>query len=101
MSTTRPLHEEDTHELLHALTECLRMMQEFVSGRTEQDPARPPTPERLLTIDQVAERLGVSRRTVNTLIAEGELRPLRIRAARRFMPGAVEDYLRRAATRKR
>lgn len=34
-------------------------------------------PVRLLTLDTVAERLAVSRRTVQRLIDAGELRPVR------------------------
>lgn len=32
----------------------------------------------VLTLDQAAERLQVSRRTVNRLVSEGRLRPVRI-----------------------
>ena len=60
----------------------------------------PPTlpPEPLLTLKQVAMRLGVSVRTVETLVAEGKLVPLRVRPKlRRFDPAAVEAYLRLTA----
>lgn len=36
-----------------------------------------PPPVQLLTLPQVAERLAVSRRTVQRLIDAGELRPVR------------------------
>lgn len=36
-----------------------------------------PPPVRLLTLNTVAERLAVSRRTVQRLIDAGELRPVR------------------------
>jgi excisionase family DNA binding protein len=60
-----------------------------------------PRPEPLMTAEEVAEYLAVSIRTLETLIAEGELVPLRIRGARRFTREAIDSYLRSLAGRKR
>lgn len=54
----------------------------------------------LLTIDDVARLLNVSRRTVENLVADGELVPLRIRGARRFTPEMVDVFLRTTAGKK-
>ena len=49
----------------------------------------------LWDVDEVADYLDVSRRTVETLIAEGELEPIRVRSLRRFEPSEIRDYCRR------
>lgn len=56
--------------------------------------ARPSRPEPLLTVGEVADRLAVSKRTVETMIAEGELKPVRVRGARRFERTAIDAYVR-------
>lgn len=55
--------------------------------------ANAKAPESLWTVDDVARYLNVSTRTVENLIAEGSLIPLRVRNARRFDPAAVRAYL--------
>lgn len=57
-------------------------------------------PEPLLTVADVATHLSVSKRTVETLVAEGALAPLRVRGARRFTREAVDAYVRSLAGRK-
>ncbi|HEX9951244.1 MAG TPA: helix-turn-helix domain-containing protein [Rubricoccaceae bacterium] len=63
----------------------------------------PPSAPPLLDLSGVAQRLGVSERTVETLVAMGELPFSRIgargRGARRFEPEAVEAFIRRRAGR--
>lgn len=54
-------------------------------------------PDALWTVKQVAARLGVSTRTVKTLIALGDLRPIWIGGSRRFDPQAIEAYIARRA----
>lgn len=49
---------------------------------------------RLLDATEVAATLNVSLRTVEQLIAEGDLVPVWIRRARRFTPEQVEAYIR-------
>ena len=48
----------------------------------------------LMRVQDVAKTLGVSSRTVETLIAQGKLRPLWIKGQRRFHTDAIEAYLR-------
>lgn len=62
--------------------------------------ASPRPPEPLLSVDGVATRLGVSRRTVETLISIGELKPIRIKGSRRFDPKVIEAYIRRCAEKR-
>lgn len=52
---------------------------------------------RLLTLDEVSDILNVSRRTVNTVIAEGALAVVRVRNQPRVTPEALDAYLRGAA----
>lgn len=49
----------------------------------------------LLTPHQVAERLQISRRTVDRLAADGELHRLKVRGATRFDSSDVDGYLAR------
>lgn len=46
-----------------------------------------------LTTDQVARVLGLSRSTVNTLISRGDLRSVKIGAARRVLRRDLDAYL--------
>jgi excisionase family DNA binding protein len=55
--------------------------------------ARPT--ERLLTINDVADRLAISRDTVYRLVRSGALTPLRVGERLRFRVGDLEDYLER------
>ena len=56
------------------------------------DPLRP---ERLLRINDVADRLAVSRDTVYRLVRSGELVALRVGERLRFRVSDLEDYLQR------
>lgn len=56
-------------------------------------------PIELLTLDQVAEQLQVSRRTIERLIAAGRIRPHRLGRAIRVSSRELEAYL--ASTRGR
>lgn len=49
----------------------------------------------LLSVEDLAKTLGVSKRTVETIIEEGELSPIWVRGQRRFHPDSVDAYLRR------
>ena len=51
----------------------------------------------LLKLGDVAERLNVSERKVESLVANGELRPIRIGRVRRFDPKAVAAFERSRA----
>lgn len=48
----------------------------------------------LLTIPQAAERLSVSRRTVEREIADGRLRAIRVRGLLRVDPADLDAYIR-------
>jgi excisionase family DNA binding protein len=50
-------------------------------------------PEPLLTKKDAAEVLGVSPRTVDTLIHSGELPSLKVRRRRRIRPADLEAYI--------
>jgi excisionase family DNA binding protein len=59
--------------------------------------------DRMMTIPEVANRLSMSERSVYNLIAEGKLRPIKVRRSTRFERAAIEDYVRaqaRASDRK-
>jgi excisionase family DNA binding protein len=51
---------------------------------------------RLLRIEDVADRLAVSRAMVFKLVAQGDLPSVRIGRAVRIRPGAVEEYIAQA-----
>lgn len=54
----------------------------------------------LLTLDEVADRLRVSRRTVERLIASGQIRPTRVGSRTLVSDRELEAYV-AAASRKR
>jgi excisionase family DNA binding protein len=72
-----------------------QVVAEAVAARPVEAPASPP----LLTKSDMARYLHVSVRTIDTLVAEGELVPIHIRSARRFTKDAVDRYIRRQAGR--
>ncbi len=61
-------------------------------GRAE---GRLVLPERLLSIQQVAERLGVCRATVYAMVERGELPAVRIASAVRIHPDDLSTFLSR------
>jgi excisionase family DNA binding protein len=63
--------------------------------------ANPDTLPRLLTIDQLAERLGVSTRHIRRLVAERRVPYLKVGRFVRFDPSAVADWLARASVEAR
>lgn len=81
----------------HLRAALRRIVQEENEALLERHRAMQP----LLSIKDVACTLGVSKRTAETLVAEGELRPLWIKGQRRFHPDAVNAYLRSTATNSR
>jgi excisionase family DNA binding protein len=66
---------------------------ETLIERIVEDMTEAPSP--LWTIGDVATRLNVSKRTVENIIDDGKLTPIRVRGQRRFEPEAIEAYLRR------
>lgn len=94
------------HPLLRSLRADLRRevreaVREEIGGRAPASNAsgnaRGDGHARLLTKEDVAERLRCSERTVDTLAAEGSLRKIKIKRLVRFSPEAVEAYIRRQA----
>ncbi len=75
-----------------ALREMLERVEAKVDGLHDK-----PDPDRLLTKEEVAERLQVSPRTVDTLAAAGDIPRIKIRGCVRFHPGAVVAYIDRQA----
>lgn len=74
--------------LLGALDALRDAMAEYV-GR---EPA-PPAAERLLSIDEAAEMLGIGRVTLYSEIQAGRLRTLKVGRRRLVPAGAVADYI--------
>jgi excisionase family DNA binding protein len=54
-------------------------------------------PGRLLRIDDIADRLSISRSMAWKLVAYGHIKALRLGRAVRVRPADLEDYLARAA----
>lgn len=71
-----------------------QIMRRVVREEVQTGPALPT----LLTIDDVADTLKVSPRTLDRMLKDDEFpRPLRIGSQRRWAPGALEAYLKRLA----
>ncbi len=51
--------------------------------------------EKLLTIDELCEVLGVPRTTVKTMVALGEIPSIKIGRHRRFIPEEVQKWLKK------
>ena len=77
--------------LFHVLSRLDTLEEKLDALRTARDP------DRLLDADEVADLLGVSRRTVSTLTAAGDLHPIRVRGCVRYSRQAVEAYIHQAA----
>ncbi len=58
-----------------------------------------PANGRLLSIDDVAGLLNVSRKTVYRLISRGELPAMRVGERLRFRPSEIHEYLERRRVR--
>lgn len=87
-----PISEALSDDVLERLAAVIRTENEAL---LERHAALRP----LLTVADVARSLNVSQRTVETLIASGQLHPLWIRGQRRFHPDTIDAYLRRCERR--
>lgn len=85
---------DETLPLLHQILDRLSALSATLADKTASTPS-----DTLLSVDEVASLLGVSRRSVDQIIAEGDLKPLYIRSARRFSRSTIDAYLRRCASR--
>ena len=65
-----------------------------LAAKLKEELPHQPESEPLLDVGAVARRLNVSKRTVETLIAEGELTPIWVRGQRRFTTDAIDSYIR-------
>jgi excisionase family DNA binding protein len=63
--------------------------------------ARPVPVSELLTLDEVAERLRVGKRTVERMVANGEISSIKVRRRRLVPIAGLERFLRQAAKRGR
>lgn len=99
--TEPDLDKEDAAALREAIRPLVDGIREEVEAlrdevrtlRNERDP------ERLLDLDEAAALLGISRRSVDTLVAAGELSSLKI-GRRRLVPRrALSAFIRRRAER--
>ena len=81
-------------QLRHVLSETLRTKQALLGLQKATQIAAPDPVERdrLYDTKSLAERWGVSERTVDTEVAEGNVVPTFIRGARRFTFEAIRDY---------
>ena len=81
-------------QLRHVLAETLHMKQALVGLQraTEIVAPDPVERDRLYDTKALAERWGVSERTIDTEVAEGNVVPTFIRGARRFTFEAIREY---------
>jgi predicted DNA-binding transcriptional regulator AlpA len=70
-------------------------VREELRAQSEAEHRREAAPEPLMTKADVAEALGVTERTVDTISAAGDLPKIKVRGCVRFAPGAVEAYIQR------
>jgi len=95
----RPLTlEAATKQFTHALVDLLQALQPdapIVVCRHETEPGHDG--ERLLNLDQVAERLAFGKTKVRSLIASGELEPIRVDGSVRVRGADLDRYIRRLA----
>jgi len=76
-----------------AMRKLQREMKERLDD-LESSLAEPLYPVSLFSVAQVADMFGVSVRTIESLIADGELVPIYIRSVRRISKESIEAYIR-------
>ena len=72
---------------------------ELVAALRDELRAEAPVPDRLHSIADTADRLGIGRSKVYSLIAAGRLRSLNIGDRRLVSSGAIGDYIAQAEQR--
>jgi excisionase family DNA binding protein len=83
---------EDPDQLAEALAERIaERLYDLINRPARTDGSH------LLDVKDVARHLQVSKRTVETLIAEGQITPIWIRGQRRFTKEALDAYLRKCS----
>jgi len=78
-----------------------RELAEVIETQNERLLLRHAALKPLMRVRDVARTLGVSERTVETLVASGKLQPLWIKGQRRFHPDTVEAFIRAGERRAR
>lgn len=78
-----------------ALPDALRAVLPDALRAAMPDADEPTGPRPLLTKRELATLLAVSLTSIDTLLARGEIVPVRIGGSVRFTPEAVDDFLRR------
>jgi excisionase family DNA binding protein len=89
---------DEISALLTRLAEILSEQQEEVAA---QKPERPAPQRVLLTAEEAAEALGVSRTTVFALIKSGDLESVQIGRLRRIPTDCLRSCVERMATKHR
>jgi excisionase family DNA binding protein len=81
---------------LRALLDGLRQEIESLRSSEGGEVADPPDDARAdLPPDEVADRLGISRRTLDDLEAKGEIQAIQVGGQVRYEPQEVADFIRR------
>ena len=75
----------------------LQNIREVVREELRAERRRDAAPEPLLDKEQAADILSVSERTLDTLIASGEIASIKVKRCRRIPPQALRAYVDRQA----
>lgn len=92
---------DDTGPLPRLHEAIRRELAELIEVKNEELLQRHMALKPLMDLKGVAHTLGVSERTVETLVAGGRIRPLWIKGQRRFHPDTIDAYVRTCARRTR
>ena len=93
-------NEEDSlrgelRTLVDGLREEVHALREEVQALRRKE--APEGPDALLTREEAAERLRISKRTLDDMAAAGEIRPVRIRGRVLYHPETLSAYIQRCA----
>ena len=92
MADTTP--DDDGFRLAPEVEEQFRAV---IRDELRAERRREAAPDPLLTKADAAEVLGVSPRTVDTLLASGEIASIKVKRCRRIPPAALRSYINRQA----
>lgn len=95
-----PSSPTSSEERIEELEQRIRNLESQIEKLRQQPEEDRGSPDSLWTPQEVADYLNVSKRTVERIIDRGRLKPLRIRAQRRFEPESVRAYVREHCTSK-
>lgn len=97
MTAAHSTYEEATPDLSPALRSAIADAVEAGVRRALTSAPR----SHLLTTREVADRLGVSARTLQRIVSGGGLRPVKVGGQNRFHPDTVDAYVRSQVKRSR